>query len=234
MTYSPDEEISICLIEPQYSINLGYVARIMKNFGFRKLLLIDSKVNIDQARPFASHAVDLLEQAKHIEFEELNQFDTLIATTAITSQRGLSPRQSIPVSKLRSTIKNMGNEVCIVFGRDTTGLTNKELQFVDVIVNIPANSDYPTLNISHALSIVLYELTNYELVDRKIADRTDINRTIEAFIDISKTLGLPSHKLNLIQISLQNIFKRAQPSPRENSVLMGLAHKIKLHFSRKF
>ena len=56
-----NDEISICLIEPQYPINLGYIARIMKNFGFNKLLIVNSKVNMEEARPFASHAVDLLE-----------------------------------------------------------------------------------------------------------------------------------------------------------------------------
>ncbi len=64
-----DEEISICLIEPQYPINLGYIARIMKNFGFHNLLVVNSKVNIEEARPFASHAVDLLENIKYINFD---------------------------------------------------------------------------------------------------------------------------------------------------------------------
>ena len=229
-----DEEISICLIEPQYPINLGYIARIMKNFGFHNLLVVNSKVNIEEARPFASHAVDLLENIKHINFDDLNNFDTLIATTAITSQRGLSPRQSLPVSNIQSSIKNMGKKICIVFGRDTTGLTNSEMQLIDFVIHIPTNSEYPTLNISHALSIVLYELTNYELIERDIAKKHEVNRTVEAYSDIVKTLGLPSHKNNLVQTSFFNILKRSKPSPRENSILLGLAQKIKLHLEKKF
>jgi TrmH family RNA methyltransferase len=229
-----NDEISICLIEPQYPINLGYIARIMKNFGFNKLLIVNSKVNMEEARPFASHAVDLLENAKHIDFDDLNDFDSLIATTAITSQRGLSPRQSIPVSDIRSSVKEMGKKICVILGRDTTGLTNKEMQLIDFIIHIPANSEYPTLNISHALSILLYELTNYELIDRDIANKTEVNRTVEAYSDIVKTLGLPSHKITLVETSFFNILKRSKPSPRENSILLGLAQKIKLHLEKKF
>jgi|TARA_B100001750_G_scaffold209418_1_gene189300 TrmH family RNA methyltransferase len=234
MSDSPLEEIAICLIEPKYSINVGYVARIMKNFGFGKLLLIDSEADLIKARPFASHAVEILENVEHIKFEDLYQYDTLIATTAITSQRGLSPRQSISISKLQSSIQKMGNKICIIFGRDTTGLTNEELQNIDVVVHIPTNSEYPTLNISHALSIILYELTNYELVDKIIADHSEINRTIDAYVDVVELIGLPSHKLTLIRTSMQNILKRSRPSPRENSVLLGFAHKIKLHLRKKF
>ena len=139
-----DDEISICLIEPQYPINLGYVARIMKNFGFHNLLVVNSQVNIEEARPFASHAVDLLENIKNIEFDDLNNFDTLIATTAITSHRGLSPRQSIDVSDIRSSIKDLGKRICIIFGRDTTGLTNNECnQLILLLIfrSIPNTND---------------------------------------------------------------------------------------------
>ena len=108
------------------------------------------------------------------------------------------------------------------------------MQLIDFIIHIPTNSEYPTLNISHALSILLYELTNYELIDRDIANKTEINRTVEAYSDIVKTLGLPSHKITLIQTSFFNILKRSKPSPRENSILLGLAQKIKLHLEKKF
>ena len=128
----------------------------------------------------------------------------------------------------------MGKKICVILGRDTTGLTNKEMQLIDFIIHIPTNSEYPTLNISHALSILLYELTNYELIDRDIANKTEINRTVEAYSDIVKTLGLPSHKITLIQTSFFNILKRSKPSPRENSILLGLAQKIKLHLEKKF
>ena len=158
----------------------------------------------------------------------------MIATTAITSHRGLSPRQSIDVSDIRSSIKDLGKKICIIFGRDTTGLTNNEMQSIDFIINIPTSSEYPTLNISHALSIVLYELTNYELVERDIATKHEVNRTVEAYSDIVKTLDLPSHKINLVETSFFNILKRSKPSPRENSILLGLAQKIKLHLEKKF
>ena len=128
----------------------------------------------------------------------------------------------------------MGKKICIIFGRDTTGLTNSEMQLIDFIIHIPTNPDYPTLNISHALSIVLYELTNYELIERDIAKKHEVNRTVEAYSDIVKTLGLPSHKNNLVQTSFFNILKRSKPSPRENSILLGLAQKIKLHLEKKF
>ena len=75
MTMISDKDISICLIEPLYPINIGYVARIMKNFGFDKLLLCNSNTDLQKARPFASHGADILDNCVRISFTDLNKFD---------------------------------------------------------------------------------------------------------------------------------------------------------------
>tara|TARA_B100001013_G_scaffold282477_1_gene182424 strand:- start:19 stop:708 length:690 start_codon:yes stop_codon:yes gene_type:complete len=223
-----DKDISICLIEPLYPLNVGYVARIMKNFGFDKLLLCNSDIDLQKARPFASHGVDILDNCARISFNDLNMFDTLIATTAITSQRGISSRQSISVSELRESLNNVGQNICLIFGRDNTGLTNYELEQVDIVLHIPTNSSYSTLNISHALSIILYEISNTTFHSRTIANRDAINMMTNTYIDIATKLNLPEHKIHLIEKSLNHVIKRGKPSPRETSILLGFAKKILL------
>jgi len=223
-----NKNISICLIEPLYPINVGYVARIMKNFGFERLLLCNSNTDLEKARPFASHGVDILDNCVHISFTDLTKFDTLIATTAITSQRGISPRQSISVSELRDSLNNVGKNICLIFGRDNTGLTNAELERVDIVLHIPTNSSYYTLNISHALSIILYEISNTNFQSRTIANRDEINMMTNTYLDIANQLNLPKHKIQLIERSLNHVINRGKPSPRETSILLGFAKKILL------
>ncbi|MCP8316808.1 MAG: hypothetical protein H3Z51_08110 [archaeon] len=53
--------LSVALVEPVYEVNVGHIARVMKNFGLEELLLINPKVDLIKARKFASHGVDILE-----------------------------------------------------------------------------------------------------------------------------------------------------------------------------
>ena len=75
--------ISIILIEPEISENIGFVARVMKNFDFKDLILINPKCDLDKANKTAKHAKDILKKAKIKKISFLKKFDFLIGTTAI-------------------------------------------------------------------------------------------------------------------------------------------------------
>lgn len=163
-------QITITCIGIKEEGNLGAIARAMKNFGVSDLLLIGcpvnhlSKTSLDRA----SHAKEILQNArKSNNINCLREFDYVIGTTAKLGtfynipRVPLTPKQlgeklsglsvALPVSK--SNLR-----IAVVLGREDHGLSNEEIALCDFVVSIPASKNYPILNVSHACSIMLYEI----------------------------------------------------------------------------
>lgn len=153
------KEWAVALVEPHYSINVGYIARVMANFGLRKLLVIgrDPKRTATSIK-YASHGSDLvLKSSLYPSLKDVRrEWGLLAATTAIIASKPskLERRAYSPEEFAKFTLGR--RDVAIVLGRDTTGLRRDELLECDVVVHVPTWSSYPTLNISHALAIILY------------------------------------------------------------------------------
>lgn len=221
-------QISIALVEPSYPINVGYAARVIKNFGYKKLILVNPKFDMQVARKFASHAVDVLENAEKCTFDELiKKEDYVVATTAISAKsEGNLTRQTVPPWEMISMVS--GNKICLVFGRDTTGLTNEEIAKCDLIVKIPASRKYPTLNISHAIAIILYEISKSALRNKFFAPRVSIDRIAANFAELALIAGVQEYKVKIMEEALRRILRRSKPTHRESSLLVGLPRKIRL------
>ena len=91
-------------------------------------------------------------------FKHLEKFDLVVGTTAITGTDYNIPRVSLSPEEFSRQIANVKGSVVLVFGRESSGLSNEEIQSCDFTVTINASKDYPTLNISHAVAVLLYEL----------------------------------------------------------------------------
>ena len=158
--------ISIILIEPKRQENLGAIARSMKNFGFENLVLVNPKCKIGKsAIKVAKHGKSILDKVKIKDFSYLKRFDYLIGTSAILGTDYNIPRNAINAEQLAGRLSNIKQKnsksklkIGILIGRENIGLKNEEINLCDILVSIPASKKYPTLNISHACSIVLYEL----------------------------------------------------------------------------
>ena len=150
--------ITVILAEPEHPGNIGSVARVMRNFGFSKLVLINPKCRIDkQARDLAKHSHSILDNAAVSDWSVLDQFSVVAATAGkpVTDNNflrtALTPAQA---AKKLSSVKN----AAVLFGRESTGLTNSELEKADFVVTIPTSPENPSMNLSHAAAVVLYEL----------------------------------------------------------------------------
>lgn len=191
--------ISIVLLEPGIPGNLGAIARSMKNFGFKDLIIVNPQFDItcEETRNRAKHAQDILENARVV--DELPKFDLLIGTSGKLGNDSNIPRVPITPDKLNSLVCNSCNKelnIAILFGRESCGLTNEELSKTDFLVSIPANDDYPVFNLSHAVTIILYELSkNYKEENKEkfpLATREQKNallKLIYEFIDKQKDTG---------------------------------------------
>jgi TrmH family RNA methyltransferase len=157
--------ISVVLVEPENAGNVGAVARVSKNFGFSRLVLVNPKCDClsEEARNRAKHAQDVLKGAKKV--KSIRGFDSVIATTAKLGTDYNIRRSPVTPKQLADAMPR-GN-IALVFGREGSGLTNEEISECDFVVHIPS-SRYQTFNISHAVAIVLYEL---HMVKSDIANR---------------------------------------------------------------
>lgn len=159
--------IDVILVDPKISGNVGAIARLIKNFEFNNLIIINpngSNLINDESISRAKHGVMVLKNALIFDSIEdlLNKLklDFLIGTTA---QPGGSYNPLRLTISPKEMIKNLdiNAKIGILFGREDSGLTNDELDFCDFIVSIPAGA-YSTLNISHAVGIILYEIFTWK------------------------------------------------------------------------
>ena len=212
------------MIEPEHEVNVGHVARVMKNFGVDEMLMVNPKFDVRKTNVFAVHGRDLLDKAKIIHFKDLQKFNLLVGTTAISSSdRSNVTRDSINPSQLERILVNSQQSVCILLGRESTGLNNYELSACDVVVSIETGTEYNTLNISHALAILLYEMKKNRLQEkRNLSTVHERMLLMDYALKLAKTTGYRRHKTTLLSIALKRFLGRNLLTSKETMLMVTL------------
>ncbi|MDA4111264.1 MAG: hypothetical protein OK439_01900 [Thaumarchaeota archaeon] len=242
---------AVAVVEPEFGLNVGYLARTMANFGLSKLFVVSQQPmdseNISRARLFAAHGRWLIDKIEYLDsFERLRRkYKLLIGTTAIEATRKSNlTRRTIAVdacaAKLAPRLNGGKVSCCFVFGRDSTGLTNDELKLCDYCLTIKTGSEYNTLNVSHAAAIFFYEFSkNLSKVDSildhrpkrnqegliQTSTRNQRDRAIRLFERLGEDAEFKQYKRALLRETLKRMFGRGDPTLRELYLLMGLASK---------
>ncbi|MCU0545368.1 MAG: RNA methyltransferase [Oscillatoriaceae cyanobacterium Prado104] len=150
--------IRIVLVEPAGPLNVGSVARIMKNMGLHPLVLVNPQCDYlgESARLMAVRAADILETAKVVESlpAALVGCTRAIATTGDNS-RSLPTQLESPASALPWLLEAPS---ALIFGREDCGLTNAELNYAQRLIRIPTSDAYTSLNLAQAVAICCYEI----------------------------------------------------------------------------
>jgi len=221
----------IILIEPENPGNIGAIARIIANFGYMRLILINPKTKItEETRRRAKHAQKILDNAVITDQGFLKKMDLLIATTAKTGTDYNIPRSPIKPDDLAKKIPRTG-KIGLVIGREGIGLTNEELKICNIVVTIPSNKKYPTLNISHAVAIILYELAknkkNSSLSHIERATGKDIE-ILEKYLNsvIDKMKFTTEDKRQTQRIVWKRTIGKAMLTKREVFALIGFFKKL--------
>ena len=152
-------EVKIILVEPAGALNLGSIARVMKNMGLVQLVLVNPQCDrySDRARQMAVHAKDILDNALVVDSlpEALVGCQRAIATTA--RSRSLPTQLESPADCLPWLLApNITS--ALIFGPEERGLSNSELKYAQKFVCIPSSPDYPSLNLAQAVAVCAYEL----------------------------------------------------------------------------
>lgn len=195
--------VSVTMVEPRGPVNVGHVARLVKNFGVKKLYLVEPKVDLSVAAIYAAHASGVIDDAVVTSLDEVRkENELLVATTAIrASKKSNIIRRTVRPDGLRSILAAAPSS-SLVFGRDTTGLTNKEIEMCDITTTIDAAPEYRALNVGHAAAIILYLASRGRRATRARQTRRARDVFARSVYELAEASMIPDHKTkNLLEAS---------------------------------
>ncbi|MBI5229208.1 hypothetical protein HY991_03790 [Candidatus Micrarchaeota archaeon] len=207
----------VVLVEPEFEVNLGSVARAMNNFGFSELYLVRPKVRITlQARMFAKHAEKVLDDAKTVaSVEEATKGFFVVGTTGVV--RRYRKKLKTCVSLKEFVRRYPLEKVALLFGSESRGLDEKTVSKCDLIIHIPTCEAHGVLNISHAVAIVLYEIFHKKSIGRglyKTAEKKELEQLEKMFSAITESVG-GVRNARKVSLAFKKILCRSQPSKDE-------------------
>jgi TrmH family RNA methyltransferase len=195
-------------------------------------VLIDPCTLGNEADGRASHAWDVLHNAEVCTIEDVfARSSIVIATTGLVS-KSVCHSMRMPFyspKELRERIQDVDGRISILFGRENWGLNNEEVKRSDMICTIPTSAEYPILNLSHAVGVVCYELSNLPLPSIALASPHDMGylyRHINRYLD---AIHHPSFKRENTLILIRRVLGRANLTIREASTLHGLLRRSERH-----
>jgi tRNA/rRNA methyltransferase len=221
--------VTFILNKPQLSENIGACARGMKNFNFSKLSVVDPKPTYPNDKILATSvgAKDVIEKSKIFKNIEtsIKNVDYVIATSARFRNKNIKHMRLIDLKKI-----DFNKKIGFLFGSEASGLSNEEISYANYTMQIPANSDFKSLNLSHSLIIVAYYVANIISLkslpfkkSKKIKSAT--KKDIQSMVNLCvKNLDLinffkPKEKRAIMLENLRNIFYKMDLSDKETRIL---------------
>lgn len=230
------DNIEFILVEPSHPGNIGAAARAIGTMGFRNLTLINpEKHPHPESRARSSGALDILLNAK-----VFNTLDEAIADSSLVI--GTTARQrriSVPIDSIHESAENifkisLEKKVSIVFGAETSGLSNNDIDHCNQLVYIPTGEMYTSLNLSMAVQVIAYQinLACFTSEDsgpiRDLAAGKEMDLFYEHLEDVLLETGFlnPRNPKQLMR-RLRALFNRAQLDDNEVNIMRGILTSYK-------
>lgn len=223
---------------------MGSVARALKNMGFSRLVIADPVTYEDpcyfddEARRMAWNAVDLLEarQSAPDLGRALAPFTFVVGTSSRPAPPAavVSPRDAA-AAIVRHLSATPAGEAALLLGQEDIGLTREDQARCHLIASIPSSDDYPSLNLSHAALLFLYELRLALCDPASGAPHPGEDAPTQAEIDAFHTrFEAALDALDFFQGTgkghmmreMRGLFNRAALTRRELAIFEGLANRI--------
>jgi len=231
--------ISFILHQPQLSENIGACARAIKNFNFKKLIIIKSKPIFPNDKILATSvgAKDLILNAKVHETLEsaVKKVDYVIATSARFRNKNIKHIQLNDLKKI-----DFNKKIAFLFGSEASGLTNNEISYANYTMQIPTNPDFTSLNLSHSVIIIAHtvaSIINFKGAKYFKSKKVSLasKRDVQAMTNLcmkkleEKSFFKPLEKRPIMLENLRSIFSKMELSEKEirilSSVFASLAKK---------
>ena len=226
--------VRIVLVEPQEAGNVGAAARAMKNFGFTDLWIVGGRTERtdDVSSWWAVGAIDVVDNATRVDTleEALADCHLTVATTAVRGRQVFEQLNPSDVARLAEETLSEDHRIALVFGRETFGLSGREVMLCQRTASIPTWPGFPTMNLAQSVAIFCYELGKglrpraespdpapHQLVNQLNAHTRELMQEIGYFGDKSP---------DRICAELQALAGRAVLTTREASLLLSLLRHI--------
>lgn len=211
--------------------NIGAAARAMKAMGLKRLYLINPRHFPDpQASAMAAGADDVLENAVVCASIDEALQDVVLTVGMTARQRDISNQVMLPREAMPQVVQQAATmPVALLFGTEMSGLTNEEVSRAQLLVNIPANPEFSSLNLAAAVQVIAYELSqaaqNFQPVVQQAQPAA--HQQLEGyFAHLEKTL----HEIGFFTTQnparmmqrLRRLYARARPESDEVNILRGI------------
>jgi len=221
--------ISFILHQPQLSENIGACARAIKNFNFKKLVIVKPKPIFPNDKILATSvgAKDLIINAKVYETLEsaVKNVDYVIATSARFRNKNIKHIKLNDVKKI-----NFKKKIAFLFGSEASGLSNNEISYANYTMQIPTNPDFKSLNLSHSVIIIAHTVSNIiSLKTSKYSKSKKVSlaskRDVQAMTNLcikkleEKSFFKPLEKRPIMLENLRSIFSKMELSVKETRIL---------------
>ncbi|NMN67848.1 tRNA/rRNA methyltransferase [Candidatus Pelagibacter ubique] len=232
-------EVSFILHQPQLSENIGACARALKNFRFKRLVIVNPKPIFPNDKILATSvgAKDLIKNTKVHETLEsaVKKVDYVIATSARFRNKNIKHIKLKDLKKI-----DFNKKIAFLFGSEASGLSNKEISYANYTMQIPTNPDFKSLNLSHSVIIIAQTVASIislkgskYLKSNKIslASKKDVQAVTNLCIKKleEKNFFKPLEKKPIMLENLRSIFSKMELSKKEirilSSVFASLAKK---------
>lgn len=229
------------LVETSRPGNIGAAARAMKTMGFSELVLVNPRfadaIQQDEAVAFASGALDVLHNARIVGSIEEALAECNFAAAVSARLREFSPPVWMPRAFATELTANTGLRAALVLGNERFGLPNDIVEKCNVLINIPANPDYSSLNLAQAVQVLAYECRIAAVGDDQIRSSVGFQGDPAGVADID---GMYQHlEQALIALDflkpdspkklmprLKRLFSRTGLEVEEVNILRGIAKQI--------
>ena len=230
--------LKVILVEPSGPLNVGSIARLCSNFNVDQLRIVSPKCDIYslETKKMALKGIKFIKECTIHEslIDAISDCDLVLATCGRIDQQNEYEQDSLEdISKWIRNFNEVKN-LAILFGREDRGLTNRELLMAHKVFTINTHESFPSLNLSHAVSIVLYEFSKITKADnilkKKDLDFATSKQIEDSFLEIEKLLlktgyVLP-HTLNAKISKFKKYIHRSETSKHELDMLRGIVHQI--------
>jgi TrmH family RNA methyltransferase len=218
----------VVLVEPEHEGNVGAVVRSMGNFDLDDLCLVNACPIGEEAFKRAKHAGHILERASVVGTvtEAVEGCSLVVGTTGIITH-GPKRYIRIPMSPRELAARTAAYEgrIALLFGREGLGLTQDELARCDLLVHIPSSEIYPTMNLSHAVTVVLYELFQaggHRTSRVPVSSEQERELLYKFFGDLLEAIDYPEFRRENTQIMFRRMMGRSVPTKWEFYTIMGV------------
>ena len=220
-------EVRIVLVGPKFEGNIGAVARSMANFDIDELYLVEPCEIGDDAYRRAKHGSGVLDNAVSVGTieEAVEDCFLVVGTSGITTKGDRNyTRLPVPAREFAQQVSGYEERVAILFGREDIGLFQEELNRCDVLIHVPTSEKYPVLNLSHAATLVMYELFMFGNVIRRAepADRKEKEYMFDFFDDLMDAIDYPEHRREDTSVMFRRMMGRSIPTKYEYNTIMGI------------